>query len=143
LTFELAIGEVTKGDAIAADWLQKWAKYCHDIDDQIDEQRGPESFLAILAQAVDLYTHPFFLAHWSHLRPLIIIITNAYADSVAWEKSSEASERQMADILRFCGLEMCCLVAAICGGYEHMRKVSPTLRRHTWRDNHDEQGNPH
>ena len=142
LTPEIPIGELTLGNAYAADWLQKWAKYCHDIDDQIDERRGAEAFLAILASAIELYTHPFFLAHWSHLRPIVISITNAYADSVAWEKSEDFSERQMADTLRFCGVEMYCMVAAICGGYEHMRKFFPILRKQTWTDNHDAAGNP-
>jgi hypothetical protein len=143
LTREIPIGEVTNGNPIAADWLQKWWKYCHAIDDIIDEQRGPEALLEVLAEAVELYSHPFFLAHWFHLRPVIITITNAYADSVAWEKSGDSAERQMADTLRFAGVEMYCMVAAICGGYGHMRKVSPVLRKQTWADNHDEHGKPH
>jgi hypothetical protein len=122
--------------------LQKWAAYCHAIDDLIDEGRGPEAFLEILANAVELYTHPFFLGHGGHLRPLVITITNAYADSVAWEKSEHGPERAMADVLRFAGVEMYCMVAAICGGYSHMRRLSPLLRRKTWEENHTAEGLP-
>jgi hypothetical protein len=143
VTVEIPILELTNGNVAAADWLQKWARYCHAIDDLIDEARGPEALLEVLADAVDLYSHPFFLAHCFHLRPLVIAITNCYADSVAWEKSENAAERAMADVLRFAGIEMYCLVAGICGGYQHMRKYSPQIRRQTWKDNHDAEGNPH
>jgi len=142
LTLEIPIGELTNGNVSAADWLQKWHKYCHAIDDCIDEARGHEALLEILAEAAELYSHPFWLANWFNLRPIVIAVTNCYADSVAWEKSSEASERAMADVLRFAGMEMCCMVAAICGGYAHMRKFSPQIRRHTWSSNHDGAGNP-
>lgn len=134
--------EVTNGNIPAADWLVKWAAYCHAIDDIIDEARGPQALLEVLANAVELYSHPFFLTNWSHLRPLVISITNSYADSVAWEKSDSAGERAMADVLRFSGLEMYLLVAALCGGYGHMRKISPLLRRQTWDSNHDASGAP-
>jgi hypothetical protein len=140
---EIPIHELTCGNPGAADWLQKWHAYCHAVDDLIDEARGPESLLEVLAQAADLYAHPFWLANCIHLRPLVVAITNAYADSVAWEKSGDSPERAMADVLRFAGVEMYCMVAAICGGYAHMRKISPLIRRQTWTANHDEQGRPH
>jgi hypothetical protein len=142
LTVEIPILEVTNGNPVAAEWLDKWWKYIHAIDDIIDEDRGPESLLEVLASAAELYSHPFWLANWFHLRPLVITITNAYADSVAWEKSPEASERAMADVLRLGGIEMYCIVAGLCGGYGHMRKLSPRIRQHTWAANHDQQGNP-
>lgn len=142
MTVEIPIGEIVNGNVAAADWLQRWATYCHAIDDVIDEGQGPEAVLAVLVQAVELYTHPFFLAHWFQLRPLVIAITNCYADSVAWEKSDQPPEQAMADVLRFAGVEMYCLVAGICGGYDHMRKVSPRIRRQTWNSNHDEAGKP-
>jgi hypothetical protein len=122
--------------------LDKWNNYCHAIDDLVDEKRGVESLLEILASAAELYSHPFWLANWFNLRPIVISVTNAYADSVAWEKSPEGSERAMADVLRLCGVEMYCMVAAICGGFSHMRKLSPRIRRQSWDSNHDGAGNP-
>jgi len=142
LNLEIPVFEVTNGNQAAADWLDKWWKYIHAIDDIIDEGRGHEAFLEVLVDAAELYSHPFWLANWFHLRPLVVTITNAYADSVAWEKSPEAPERAMADVLRFAGAEMYLLVAAVCGGYGHMRKLSPRIRHHTWAANHDPQGNP-
>lgn len=140
---EIKVIELTAGDLVAADWLIKWKKYCHDIDDLIDELFSPEHLLNVLAQAVELYSHSFFLAHVNHLRPIVISVTNAYADSVRWERSGKLDEQRMADVLRFAGVEMYCMVAAICGGYAHMRKYSPQIRKHTWANNHDQTGNPH
>jgi len=142
VTIEIPILELTNGNAAAADWIDRWWKYIHAIDDIIDEGRGPEALLEVLVDAAELYSHPFWLANWFHLRPLVVNITNAYADSVAWEKSGDSDERAMADVLRFAGVEMYCLVAAICGGYKHMRKLSPQIRRNTWASNHDPQGKP-
>ena len=143
MSIEIPNLELTNGNVAAADWIQKWRAYCHAIDDIIDEKQGPEAILKVLADAVDLYSHPFFLANWFHIRPLVIAITNCYADSVAWEKSEDARERAMADVLRFAAVEMYCLVAAICGGYTHMRRLSPFIRLQTWAANHDAAGNPH
>jgi hypothetical protein len=134
--------ELTNGDTIAADWMIKWVKYCHAIDDLIDEVFSPELLLDVLAQAVELYSHTFFIAHVNHLRPIVIAVTNCYADSVRWERSEDRAERQMADVLRLAGVEMYCIVAGICGGYSHMRKVSGQVRKHTWNANHDAAGNP-
>ena len=142
MTVEIPTLEVTNGNQAAADWLERWCKFCHAIDDIIDEGRGPEAFLEVLVDAAELYSHPFWLTNWFHLRPVIVTVTNAYADSVAWENSGEVPERAMADVLRFAGVEMYCIVAAICGGYAHMRKLSPRMRAQTWSANHDPQGNP-
>jgi hypothetical protein len=117
--------------------------YCHAIDDLIDKVFSAEGLLDVLVQAVELYSHGFYVTNLPHLRPMVIAVTNCYADSVRWEKSSDSAERQMADTLRFAGLEVCLIVAAICGGYSHMRKISPQIRKHTWARNHDDDGNPH
>ena len=135
--------ELTAGNVAAADWMMKWVKYCHAIDDLIDELFSPELLLDVLAQAVELYSHPFYMAHVNHLRPIVIAVTNCYADSVKWEGSDKPDEQLMADVLRLAGVEMYCVVAGICGGYAHMRKLSGQIRKHTWAANHDSQGNPH
>ena len=128
---------------MAADWLNKWATYCHAIDDLIDQAFTPELLLGVLAQAAELYTHNFYARHGFHLRPLILTITSAYADSVRWEKSKDRGEQTMSDVLRLSGVEMYVLVAGICGGWAHMRDISRIVRQETWKANHDAAGNPH
>lgn len=131
--------QCARGDAQAADWLMHWLAYVHDIDDVEDgDMRGTEFRLGILIRALQLYTHPFFRQHEAALRQLVINITNAYADSVAGERSGEEWERAMADVQRHAGVEMVLAVAAICGGWQHVRSVSRRLRElchhgHPWR----------
>jgi hypothetical protein len=134
---------VTCGNGLAAEWLDRWAAYCHAIDDLIDEKFTPEGLLAVLAGAVELYSHPFYHQFSSHLRPAVLMVTNAYADSVGWENSPNLSRRRMADVLRLAGVELTIIVAGICGGWAHMRTVSQKIREETWNANHDEAGLPH
>lgn len=116
--------------------------YCHQIDDLIDNREDgkptttPEQILKIPVNALLLYNHPFYMVHREMLMPVVLLVTNAYADSVAWEKSPSASERAIADVIRCCGNEMFFMVALICGGYEHMRRLSPRIREHSWHLQH-------
>lgn len=131
------------GDKEAMAFLLLWRDYVHAIDDIIDgDKEGPEIILCTFAAAATLYSHPFYLRNLLALRQIVYNCTNAYADSVAWEKSPEEWRRQFADHYRHFGAEMVLAVGAIVGGYEHMRSISPELRIICWFEHHNPQGKP-
>ena len=135
--------EVCRGNEVAMQWCDLWMVYCHEIDDLIDTREdgrptfSAEQILKIPINALILYNHPFYLANRENLMPLVLSITNAYADSVQFEKAADPTQRSIADIIRCCGNEMFMMVALICGGWEHMRKVSPRIRVRSYQLQHD------
>jgi hypothetical protein len=125
----------------ASDFLYKWRRYVHDIDDIIDgDKTGSEFIIATFMSAAYLYAHPFYLANLAALQQIVVNCTNAYADSVAWEKSDTPWKREFSDHYRHFGMEMAIAVAAICGGYNHAREVSLTLREICYHGHHNEKG---
>lgn len=125
------------------DFLNRWRTYVHAIDDLVDgDLTGPEALLSTFAQAIPLYSHPFYLNHLRELRQIALSCTNAYADAVAWEKSPHHYQAEFADVYRHFGAEMVLAVAMICGGYEHARSFSLELRTICWMEHHDKEGKP-
>lgn len=134
---------LTRGNESAAEFLRLWRSFVHGIDDIIDgDIVEPEGVLRVFMQAAFVYSHPFFLNNLRELRQLAVNCTNAYADSVMWEKSPEAWKRNFSDHYRHFGAEMVLAIAAICGGYDHMREVSKKLREICWIEHHNQQGEP-
>jgi hypothetical protein len=131
------------GNEGATDFIVRWHGYCHAIDDVVDEGYSAERFLQVLMMAIDVYSHPFYVTHARALRLVADLITNSYADSVAWEKDPGTWRFRMADCLRFAGVDMTLAVARLCGGLEHMRRVSPVIRDFAWQRQHTLQGEPH
>lgn len=131
------------GDAGAEQWATLWQLYVHRIDDLVDgELQGPEELLRTFALAPVLYTHPFFQAHFKELRALVLLCTNAYADSVAFERAPEDWKRQWADHYRHFAIEVVLAVGQICGGYEHVRTFSADARSVCHWGHHDPDGKP-
>lgn len=134
------------GNLEAAEWLRQWQAYVHYIDDEVDgdvdNQSRVEHLLEAFAGASELYTHPFFLKHAKALQLVVILITSAYADSVQFEMSKVAWKRNWADHWRHVANEMALAVAYICGGYKHVRRISPELRSICHWQHHDPEGNP-
>ncbi len=136
-----------RGNQDALSFLLQWHIFCHSVDDLIDRQKAgepitPEKLLATFTLANCLYSTAFYRTYAPQLQPVVILVTNAYADSVSWESDPEEKKRHMADIRRHCGNEMVCIVAYICGGYEHMRSCSPKLWEDSYDDHHTEDGTP-
>lgn len=139
---QAALARCCLGNQEAIGFLLLWRQYVHAIDDFIDNDRtGPEFLLTTFASAATLYSHPFYLKNLLALRQMVYNCTNAYADSVAWENSDLSWRRSFADHYRHFGAEMVLAVAGICGGYEHMRSISPELRIICWHEHHDQAGN--
>lgn len=138
---QAALQRCCKGNQEAMHWLLLWRRYVHEIDDLVDgDRRGPECLLATFALAIELYSHPFYLKNISGLRQMALNVTNCYADSVAWEHSPTGYQRDWADHARHAGAEMVLAVAAICGGYDHMRAISPELRAICYWEHHTPEG---
>ncbi len=137
-----------KGNTQAIEFCDHWFHYCHSIDDLIDTQINgaitmtPEAILKIFVQANLLYNSVFYRTFHSALQPVVLLVTNAYADSVEWEKSDVNRRSTMADVLRCCGNDMFFAVAMICGGWDHARSVSAKIRDASWIYQHDENDKP-
>lgn len=131
------------GNRTALEFLVMWHEYLHEIDDLIDNKvTDPQQWIRAFANANLVYSHDFYTAYARDLRLIVMIATNAYADSVAWESVGVEWQRQWADISRHAGLEMVFAVAVICGGYDKMRAISAPLKEFAHKCHHDEEGKP-
>lgn len=134
---------LTCNNESAAEFLRLWRTYVHGIDDIIDgDITKHEQIIEVFMQAAFVYNHPFFVANRVNLLQLVVNCTNAYADSVLFEKASEDWKRQFADHYRHFAAEMVLAIAFLCGGYSHMREASIQLREICWKEHHDQKGNP-
>lgn len=137
-----ALERVCCGNVPAMAWLNLWREYVHAIDDIEDEKTTPEFRQRVYVLALELYTAPFFRAHEARLKQVVLNCTNAYADTLAWEKSAVPWQREFADHYRHFGAEMVIAVAQICGGYDHARGLSLELRATCWLEHHNKNGEP-
>jgi len=133
-----------KGDAEALDFLvNHWFPYCHEIDDIVDGARpAARDQILTFTRAALLFSHPFYLRNLGALRQIVLNLSIAYADSVMWEKSETAWQREWADAHRCCGNEMTIAVAGITGGLEHAFSVSLQLRQISYAEHHTAEGKP-
>ena len=138
---EKELSWITNSNESAASFVKSWKGYVHGIDDIIDgETKSAEGILTVFMHAAFLYSHPFYLENLGSLKQLVVNCTNAYADTVAWERDATPWKRSFADHYRHFAVEVIIAVAFICGGYEHMREVSKYLRTLCWTEHHDAKG---
>lgn len=122
--------------------------YFHGIDDLIDTMQdgrplmNKEEMISLFFKAALFYNHPFYKKNQAILFPIILQITNTYADSVAWEQSPKAHLRAMGDVFRTCGNEFYIMIALLCGGEKHMRSFSAAIKERDWLMQHDVEGYP-
>lgn len=135
-------------DPEAMAFTDLWYRYCHGIDDLIDTMQdgrpamNHEQILELFALAAMLYNCRFFVKNREMLFPVVLSVTNSFADSVSWEKSPIYRRRMMADVLRTCGNEMYNTVALLKGGWKHLREIGPKIRERDWIGQHDDQDRP-
>lgn len=140
--------ELCLGRADAMAFCNLWYIYCHGIDDLIDTlqdgrpRMAKEQMISLFFNAAVLYNSPFFVANRELLFPIVLQITDAYQNSVAWEHSPKWHLRQMADVWRTCGNTMFTMIALICGGEAHMRRMSMAINERDYLLQHDDAGNP-
>lgn len=128
----------------AFDWLGRWNRYCHAIDDIIDAEGRPPAaeVIGAFADAATLYAHPYFVRNAASLLPVVLLVTAEYRLSVQWERSPQDWQRRWADTLRFAGNHMVTVVAALCGGYSRAQEIAERLATVSWTEHHTEQGVP-
>lgn len=132
---------LTCNNESAAEFLRLWRTYVHGIDDIIDgDTKDFEGVIRVFMQAAFVYSHPFYLSNLPSLRQIAINCTNAYADSVRWERDSEEWKRNFSDHYRHFAAEMVIAIAFLCGGYDHMRAASVMLRELCWCEHHNDKG---
>lgn len=140
--------ELCKGNQAAMAFCDQWYRYCHGIDDLIDTLRdgrprmSKDQMVSLFFNAAVLYGSEFYVQNRDALMPIVLLVTNTYRDSIAWEHAPESHLRQMADVFRTCGNEMYVMVALLCGGEEHMRTMSMKIKERDWLGQHDKHGNP-
>lgn len=139
---EALLADIIGQGSDADKFTRAFGAWCHAIDDVVDVGATPETIVKNFALGAAVFTSNFYRAHADQLYPVVVLIANAYADSVAWEKSGEDWKRRQADVLRNCGNDMLLAVVLICGGYDAMRQVSQLIRETSHFRHHDEQGNP-
>jgi hypothetical protein len=140
--------ELCKGNQDAMAFNDQWYNYCHGIDDLIDtmEDGRPamsrDEIIGLFFKAAVMYNSRFWKMYSELLFPIVLQVTNEYADSVAWEKSPKKHLRAMADVMRTCGNTMYKMVALICGGEDHMKVMGRKIQERDWIGQHDALGNP-
>jgi hypothetical protein len=124
-------------------WVLAYYTYVHAIDDFIDGDRTDfQHFLKIQEFALVCYSNNFYQQHIALLYPLLRAASNAYMDSVAFEKKSESWKRTVADSLRQHANELIIAVIEIVGGYDLRREASLKLREISWKSHHELDGSP-
>lgn len=119
---------IAKGNPEATELLKAGWRFCHAVDDVIDEaQWNADAILNTSALGIAFYSHPFYRRNIAALRMPVLIATSWYEDSVNWEKAPELWKRRWADVLRHAWNGVIMAVAYLVGGYEHMQAVSRPL----------------
>lgn len=126
----------------AVRFFYAWNDYCHFVDDLVDGdvEKTSENILKLCVKAAALYSSNFYTRYSVQLYPVVLTITNSYADSVKWEDSQEAWKQQHADVLRACGNDMLMVVVGIVDGYDAMREVSEMIRQLSYNQHHTVEG---
>lgn len=139
-----ALQRVCCGNQEAMEWIQIGRDYVHEIDDLIDEDipkgQGADRVCRIGAMALRLYMHPFFAKHPQALGAAMLVNTINYRDSVKLEKSTVQWQRNYSDWARHGWLDVCKVVAAICGGYDNVANVSLEMLAVAYANHHDDKG---
>ena len=131
----------TEGDPEAAQFVVRWHHYCHMVDDRVDDMESKaEDKVQTSVLANILYSEPFYQKHVRELHMVVILVSNAYMDSVNWAQAPDRWKQETADVLRFSGNEMILAVAFIRGGWKRVRQISEGLRELAYREHHNDKG---
>jgi len=136
--------EVLIDDEEALVFCLAFAKHCHNVDDIIDEKRENTDFiLGAFEFAAYLYSLSFYRKHAHMLLPVIKAVTNAYADSVKFEKEKTCKWKQhYSDVLRQSGNEVVVAAVEISKGYNAKRIISEKFREISYLRHHTKEGEP-
>lgn len=139
------LAAAANGDADALQFMRSFLRLAHQIDDVIDTPNVTKEYiLRTFIFATSLFSlNQFYLRHREMLFAAVLTALNEYALSVEWENAPEQEKRQIADYARSSGgLRVIELCAALTGGIERMRDITPSLAMDSWRTHHDAEGKP-
>lgn len=139
------LARLCKDNELAMQFMVAWHGWVHKIDDLVDGDRSEnwrEDVIKTWALGIVVLSHPFYLANVQALRLAAVLIANTYADTVLWERSDKDWQRNWADHHRHCAAQMAMAVAALVGGFEHMRTVSAELNEICYELHHEAGGKP-
>jgi len=116
-------------DIEAMQFVELYAKYIHQIDDIIDEDKKDELIINTFNLATCVFTTPFWIKHHEKLFLIDVLINNQYADVVKWESAEELWKRRDAKALSHVGYNMLFAVVLIVAGYPALRECSSKFRQ--------------
>jgi len=136
LDFNKVFQEVCAGNRDALAFCHVFLHWVHFIDDVIDNDAPPrtqESIVRLqLEAALTFAFNPFFQANKASLSPLVLQGVKAYADSIAWALRPDGRDRKAAEVLKSQYQEVFWHVAFLCGGYEHMDRITKAYRTYDY-----------
>ena len=123
--------EITKGNALAADFCQSFVSRVHFVDDIVDENKAPSD--EALVKSEQDFLEQFMLNPWAKefqafLWPLMVVGFNAWLDANEWSKGRNKVLKADAEVLKSTYQEVIWFTAYLCGGREHMRSMSRKYR---------------
>lgn len=137
------VREAACGDASAYLFLKAYYQVTEYYDDLVDLAIvDPLKWDKVPALLNRLYSMPFYVQYAQMLTIPCQLVAMQYTLSLEWEKSEVEWQRRWADTLRFAGMHMLSAVAYICGGSDHMLKITKQMSEVCWAHHHDAAGNP-
>ena len=134
---------VCKGNKDAERFCKTFVAYCHLLDDCVDRDKPCDAERVAresIEFIVELSVNPFFQAHKAQLIGLIIQGFRAWADSNAPKynptefKDGTLERLYERDVIKGFYHEAVYHVAAILGGWEHLRKVTELCRSYDFEE---------
>lgn len=126
------VSKVAGKDAEARQFLMTVAQVARVVDDVCDADNPHLTRAQMVDAFFRLLTLPlneFYRQHMHTLTVQLALAFNAWQDANVMQESGVALERLYAHVLRDYVNEICQAVALLTGGEEHMRRVSPEIRR--------------
>lgn len=122
--------EIANNDEEAYKFIIAWQKYCHQVDDTVDEDLECESIVESHFTAFAIYNSNYWMKYKDLLGILIPLITSDYIDS-------NISTLPNIELLRGNGNLMLKAIAFIQGGWVLLRSVSPQINNLSYTEHHN------
>lgn len=134
LPWEEIFSDVCAGDVNALEFCRHFVAWCHLIDDVADGElkAGLEAYVWLNLRMMEIFSaNPFWQKHRGQLMPVIIASVRAWLDSEEWKRRDGLREQIVAEVIKSQYQDVIWQVAYLCGGWEHLQKVTAK-----WRDYH-------
>lgn len=131
MTERAFLQQVLLGDAEAVAFVEMLGLISQTWDDLVDGCPPSAEMVnaAFWNAVVGLPSNEFYRAHFATLQPLLQTAIADWLDSNTLEKG-DTHDKHIAFILRDSATSIVVQCARLVGGYAHMRKVGPDIRRY-------------